>query len=126
MALALQLRPPQAANRALELGRGGCLNIGGEIFTPQRCLGAPPRLVSVRLVDLLGPLGVIREDGHDVAVDLQEATRDEDALLLAMLTDAQLAHVQQRQQRRMVWQDAKPALASRRVDGLRLTVEDSL
>ena len=43
MALALQLRDLQAANRALELGRGGCLNIGGEIFTPQRCLGAPPR-----------------------------------------------------------------------------------
>lgn len=86
-------------------------------------LGTLPGRFGPLDVDLLDSLGGIRQHEHAIAVDLQEAAKDDERLLVAALLHPHLTGGEQREQRRVLRQDPKLAIRSRRddhVDILRL------
>ena len=67
----------------------------------QALLGAPLRRLGARDVDVLGPLGDLRQHGHAIRQHLDEAAGDRQVVLLLPDAVPQLADLQRRQQRRV-------------------------
>ena len=76
-------------------------------------LGLATRLLGLLEVDLGGQVGRLGHHHDLVGPDLEEAAGDGERFLVAALADAQLAHAQRGQQRRVVGQDAQLALDAR-------------
>src|SRR5512146_930830 len=93
---ALQLSYLQAADRTLQLSTGRRLHLAGEAAARQQRLRPFARLFGPCLVNFRAALGVVRQDRHDVVVDLQEAAGDEDALIHTVLAHPQLAERERR------------------------------
>ena len=82
----------------------------------QPLLGALLRRLGARDVDVLRPLGDLRQHGHPVGQHLDEAERDRQVVLLLPVAVPQLADLQRRQQRRVAGQDAEVALGAGQLD----------
>ena len=77
--IAVNLRHLEPSYRAFEFGGGDCAQVAAGVGMRQQFLGALAGGLGVLFVNLGGALGVVRQDRHDVVVDLEEAARHEEA-----------------------------------------------
>jgi hypothetical protein len=78
-----------------------------------RGLGLSQRLGSDGRVNVLGALGVLRQDGDDVGADLGESALDEKAPHFRAALEAKFAEAQAPDQRRPARKDAKLTVVHR-------------
>src|ERR1019366_4657827 len=86
-------------------------------------LGLLPRLLGACLVDVLGSLSGIREDGDLVREHLEETARDEEAVLRLPVANQHFAGSQRRQQRDVLREHAEVALDAGREHEVSLLAE---